>query len=243
MRHSPEALLAFAEAATLGSFSAAARKLGKRQSTISEAIANLEIDLGLTLFDRSTRQPTLTEAELRSAAKYYSISFPQDYRTFLKRVGNGSAGPGMGLEPLLPRKGKGPKSPSKPFPLQRPHQRNSEMWNLDEGDWSDETKQYAKKHEETNATLDCQAGTFELVNYGCGISAKLVLNGRFRGQVWVLDPNNGEYVPFGEFANLHYPDQQLKKKDQQKPFTFTEWYEHWLNHTLSFVKRGASGAK
>ncbi|MDF6705710.1 LysR family transcriptional regulator, partial [Escherichia coli] len=48
MRQSPEALLAFAEAATLGSFSAAARKLGKRQSTISEAIANLEIDLGLT---------------------------------------------------------------------------------------------------------------------------------------------------------------------------------------------------
>ncbi|WP_296229018.1 LysR family transcriptional regulator [Ralstonia sp. UBA689] len=62
MRHSSEALLAFAEAATLGSFSAAARKLGKRQSTISEAIGNLEIDLGLTLFDRSTRQPTLTEA-------------------------------------------------------------------------------------------------------------------------------------------------------------------------------------
>lgn len=62
MRHSPEALLAFAEAATLGSFSAAARKLGKRQSTVSEAIGNLEIDLGLTLFDRSTRQPTLTEA-------------------------------------------------------------------------------------------------------------------------------------------------------------------------------------
>jgi DNA-binding transcriptional LysR family regulator len=62
MRHSPEALLAFAEAASLGSFSAAARKLGKRQSTISEAIATLEIDLGLTLFDRTTRQPTLTEA-------------------------------------------------------------------------------------------------------------------------------------------------------------------------------------
>jgi DNA-binding transcriptional LysR family regulator len=46
MRHSPEALTAFAEAATLGSFSAAARKLGKSQSTVSSAIANLEIDLG-----------------------------------------------------------------------------------------------------------------------------------------------------------------------------------------------------
>jgi DNA-binding transcriptional LysR family regulator len=61
MRHSPEALTAFAEAATLGSFSAAARKLGKSQSTVSSAIANLEIDLGLSLFDRSSRKPSLTE--------------------------------------------------------------------------------------------------------------------------------------------------------------------------------------
>ncbi|MCA8035370.1 LysR family transcriptional regulator [Burkholderia arboris] len=62
MHHAPEALLAFVEAALLGSFTAAARKLGKRQSTVSEAIANLEIDLGVQLFDRSTRAPTLTEA-------------------------------------------------------------------------------------------------------------------------------------------------------------------------------------
>lgn len=61
MRHSPEALTAFAEAASLGSFSAAARKLGKSQSTVSSAIAHLEIDLGLTLFDRRSRKPTLTE--------------------------------------------------------------------------------------------------------------------------------------------------------------------------------------
>ena len=62
MHHSPEALTAFAEAATLGSFSAAARKLGKSQSTVSSAIANLEIDLGLMLFDRRSRKPTLTES-------------------------------------------------------------------------------------------------------------------------------------------------------------------------------------
>jgi DNA-binding transcriptional LysR family regulator len=61
MRHSPEALTAFAEAATLGSFSAAARKLGKSQSTVSTAIAHLEIDLGLLLFDRTSRKPALTD--------------------------------------------------------------------------------------------------------------------------------------------------------------------------------------
>ena len=57
---SHEVLLAFVQAATQGSFSAAARKLGKSQSTISAAVASLEIDLDLQLFDRSSRKPTLT---------------------------------------------------------------------------------------------------------------------------------------------------------------------------------------
>lgn len=57
---SPESLQAFVLAAELGSFSAAARRLNKAQSAVSTAIANLEIDTGLQLFDRSTRSPTLT---------------------------------------------------------------------------------------------------------------------------------------------------------------------------------------
>ena len=59
MRYSPEALTAFVETVSCGSFSAAARRLRKSQSTISTAIAHLEADLGVTLFDRSTRQPLL----------------------------------------------------------------------------------------------------------------------------------------------------------------------------------------
>ncbi|CAI8713199.1 LysR family transcriptional regulator [Pseudomonas koreensis] len=59
---SQEVLLAFVQAATQGSFSAAARKLGRSQSTISAAVASLEIDLDLILFDRSSRKPTLTPA-------------------------------------------------------------------------------------------------------------------------------------------------------------------------------------
>lgn len=57
---SPESLQAFVLAAELGSFSAAARRLKKAQSAISTSIANLEIDTGLQLFDRSARSPTLT---------------------------------------------------------------------------------------------------------------------------------------------------------------------------------------
>lgn len=65
MNYSPEALVAFVEAAALGSFSAAARKLRKSQSTISTAISNLETDLGLILFDRESRHPTLTQQGVR----------------------------------------------------------------------------------------------------------------------------------------------------------------------------------
>ncbi|HIF4731184.1 TPA: LysR family transcriptional regulator [Citrobacter amalonaticus] len=61
MRYSPEALTAFVETVYCGSFSAAARRLRKSQSTISTAIAHLEADLGVQLFDRSSRQPVLTE--------------------------------------------------------------------------------------------------------------------------------------------------------------------------------------
>lgn len=56
--------------AELGSFSACARKLGKVQSAVSHGISNLELDLGVELFDRSSRSPRLTpegERLVRSA--------------------------------------------------------------------------------------------------------------------------------------------------------------------------------
>jgi len=55
-----EQLAAFIAAAEKGSFSAAARHLGKSQSSVSIGVNNLELDLGVTLFDRSTKYPTLT---------------------------------------------------------------------------------------------------------------------------------------------------------------------------------------
>src|ERR1700760_1115264 len=52
-------LVAVADA---GSFSAAARKLGRVQSAISQAIQTLETTLGIALFDRSGKTPQLTDA-------------------------------------------------------------------------------------------------------------------------------------------------------------------------------------
>jgi DNA-binding transcriptional LysR family regulator len=49
-------------AAETGSFSGAARRLGRVQSAISQSINTLEGVLGVTLFDRSSKKPALTEA-------------------------------------------------------------------------------------------------------------------------------------------------------------------------------------
>lgn len=62
-----------------GSFSAAARKLNRRQSVISYTVASLEAQLGgLTLFDRRTRRPRLTEAGGAILADARRLAFDAD---------------------------------------------------------------------------------------------------------------------------------------------------------------------
>ncbi len=54
-------LRTFIAAVDEGSFSAAGRKLRRAQSVVSQTLANLETQIGVKLFDRSTRYPRLTE--------------------------------------------------------------------------------------------------------------------------------------------------------------------------------------
>jgi DNA-binding transcriptional LysR family regulator len=54
-------LRAFVTVAEAGSFSAAARKLGRVQSAVSTAMANLEQDLGVPIWDRSGKIAKLTD--------------------------------------------------------------------------------------------------------------------------------------------------------------------------------------
>jgi DNA-binding transcriptional LysR family regulator len=56
-------LQVFLTVADCGSFASAARRLGRATSVVSYQVANLEAQLGLTLFDRhGTRKPRLSEA-------------------------------------------------------------------------------------------------------------------------------------------------------------------------------------
>ncbi|WP_207886178.1 LysR family transcriptional regulator [Pseudomonas sp. 30_B] len=64
MAFSSDSLAIFLAVLDSGSFSAAARKLGRVPSAVSMAVAQLEAELDLTLFDRSTRKALPTTAAL-----------------------------------------------------------------------------------------------------------------------------------------------------------------------------------
>src|SRR5580692_6345947 len=63
----------FIAAVDEGSFSAAGRKLGRAQSVVSQTIANLEAQIGISLFGRSGRFPQLTDAGRALLPNAYAV--------------------------------------------------------------------------------------------------------------------------------------------------------------------------
>ena len=88
-------LRTFIAAVDEGSFSAAARKLLRAQSVVSETVSNLEDQIGVPLFDRSGRYPKLTPAGVVLLADARGIVTGVD---LLKARAKGMA---AGLEPEL----------------------------------------------------------------------------------------------------------------------------------------------
>jgi DNA-binding transcriptional LysR family regulator len=66
-------LRAFIAAVDEGSFSAGARRLRRAQSAVSELVSNLEVQIGVVLFDRSERYPKLTPAGVLLVADARSV--------------------------------------------------------------------------------------------------------------------------------------------------------------------------
>ncbi|MGJ8526276.1 hypothetical protein LMG33818_002025 [Halomonadaceae bacterium LMG 33818] len=74
-----EQLHTFTIAAECGSFSAAARKMGRAQSYVSTQISHLEIELGFELFDRSGRTPQLTASGTRMLQEAHRVIMQREH--------------------------------------------------------------------------------------------------------------------------------------------------------------------
>lgn len=103
-------LESFVRSAEAGGFSAAARRLSLTPAAVSRNVAILERNLGVRLFQRSTRKLTLTDAGERFLdairanleelqASIASVASPQGQPSGVLKV---SAGPTFGIEHILP---------------------------------------------------------------------------------------------------------------------------------------------
>ncbi len=88
-------LRTFIAAADEGSFSAGGRRLRRAQSVVSQTLANLEAQLGVKLFDRSSRSPVLTKQGVALLAEARAVVSGMD--VFKARA----KGLSDGLEPEL----------------------------------------------------------------------------------------------------------------------------------------------
>lgn len=176
--------------------------------------------------------PPMAEAELRAIERKYEVALPPEYRAFLARFGDTSVGPGH----LFRRVNEGLTARSKNhFPLTKPflgtvspaHQRlsNERQWEA-----------YAEllKHWEPIPKED---GVLSISDYGCAIYGVLILNGPYRGQVWILQGDTAYYGPFGG-SEPHHDESALaewRPTEHPREYSFLEWYEHWLNVRLKMA--------
>ncbi len=161
--------------------------------------------------------PLLNEKTIEQFEEEFNIRLPEGYRSFLKELGNGGAGPYYGLEPLENGRYadldyKPPKdliNPALPFV-------HTEAWNLANGEINEdnETEYFDKKWVN---------GLLRVSNYGCAISINLVINGMEYGNMWVDDRGNDGGI---------FPDPFFKPDSR---VDFLEWYELWLDQSLGEV--------
>ena len=71
-------------------------------------------------------------------------------------------------------------------------------------------------------------GMPDLANYGCGMTAKLVITGPKRGTIWVADECDGEWIAeFHDCGSTVGFGQPLSQT-----YEFLPWYELWLDHPV-----------
>lgn len=115
-------------------------------------------------FHKYKLRPTITEAQLQEFERTHQVKLPEDYRMFLREIGNGEAGPFYGLEPL--EKAGQYRDLSKPFPFTKATDSYSDA-ELDK--WGDR---------------DEYPGVLEFCHQGCAIYSYLVVNGPTYGIIW-----------------------------------------------------------
>ncbi|MGX1548917.1 SMI1/KNR4 family protein [Streptomyces adustus] len=138
-------------------------------------------------------RPPLAEETVRVFERQHGVRLPASYRSFVKDVADGGAGPDYGLLGLtgevdedealydLREEGRRAGFLSTPFP-------HTEAW---PGPGRQGDADYSVR------------GSLVIGECGCGTFHRLVVTGRNAGQVWFDDPDWGGLTPGPDFRNWY----------------------------------------
>ncbi|MFE0508673.1 SMI1/KNR4 family protein [Streptomyces sp. NPDC058964] len=188
--------------------------------------------------------PVMDEEQLRSLEADLGVGLPPQYRSFLRHVGAGGAGPDYGL--MTPVSGDGgwqwrgvglafAGQPTAAAFAGQPFVAETLQGELDaieaqepQADAFAADEAFRRAYTAWNARYDelyeaQEAGAVFLSEQGCGYASLLVVTGPHRGAIWEdLRPADGGIVPTGH--------------------DFARWYRRWLERTEQQLD-GASPAR
>ncbi|MBF2067306.1 MAG: SMI1/KNR4 family protein [Calothrix sp. C42_A2020_038] len=198
------------------------------------------LDKNFEVFGSESHQyklnPCLSEIEIQELEAKYKIRLPFEFREFLLKVGNGGVGPGYGLigidrVELSKIELTGLDFLSLPFPL---HQ-----------EWNDLDLLQNSNGNSPDAYYDANLvqGSLLVAEYGCGIEARLVITGEQSGKIWIDDRvgEGGIYPLTNHCAAFFHDDPDIEDnlyesvEEVKEALTFYEWYDNWLNRSISQV--------
>jgi len=170
--------------------------------------------------------PVLSEEQVAAAEKQLGIRLPEEYREFIKTVGDGGAGPEWGLFTLRQ------SYPSDEFLKEYP-----DFCSMD-CDYADDYANGIKKNHYDKGEMDYMepvegfGGYIKLADYGHGMTAYMVVDkAQQTGKMWFIN-EEGEAGP--RIAPMM---QNIPGRDWQ--VSFLDWYENWLDDSLDELAKNS----
>jgi hypothetical protein len=178
--------------------------------------------------------PPSSEEQIRQVEREYGLVLPQEYRAFLLHFGDTGTGPGNAFSRL--NEALTPNS-REPFPLAGPFLgcASPRHHRLPQSERSEDYGRLLRDWER----IPLDHGVLKLSDYGCAIYVVLILNGTFRGKVWMISGDAAYYGPFGGAEALHDEgagEGEWEPTEAPKDYPFLEWFESWVDGQLKRLR-------
>lgn len=159
----------------------------------------------------------LSEEQVVWFEEKYHVTLPDEYRDFVKTIGDGGAGPGYGLCALLGEENSPCCFIGEPFLLEQDFDVD-DYWDRIDCNSSDcekcKNKEECLMYETELGEYKYQSGSLTICYHGCTYYSRIIMNGNMSGEIWEESIGEG----FKRFE-----------------VNFIKWYERWLDDVIALI--------